>query len=1044
MIIERIHSILIIWILLFLSPILNADGGTKAKSEGWQINGLLAALEDKIPQVQALALDKLRELGELKKIPGEKLHKITDLLDGPNDGVRVSALKALADIEYCPPKDIPEVVFLLNDRNDNVRTAVLEALGNLGLLARPYIPKILSLLKDRNESVRNKAAEALSNLNNVAKSFVPRIATLLEDEAPSVRNAASSALAMFSNYSNDDWDKFNEALKYMYGINHYDAAKILVNYCLCFEDGIQNVANLLDKKNVPSVRHAAIVALGELGDSSRKYIPKIAGALSDRRSDIRLAALRFLAKYKDLPDDYTSMIITSLESERFIDKKASDSPWRNFRFFDQEAVLNALINCRKAAKDSFITQIAKLLKHKNGYIRSTAVIILGKFCEQSMDYLPQIIDLLKDTDKDWMFSGKDAVTAITQICKSNKNYIPEIEKLLKHEEWSIRTDAVKILFNLGELALDYIPHLQSLFNEDVRYAESVIGTGTDEFQGNYGEYRLDTEYFLNEENWVTTYAEVKLLGIVLNLYKKRESKIVAFLESNNFFKRHGALWALGNLPGVSKMYIPEIAPLIKENNADLAYAAVRAISSMGVIPLEYIPRILALANHKNLHVRRMALKVLKNQGKLPHEYIPGITNFLNKTSPGDYSRAAGVLLNQGKIDFKLLPYILNSVYHNASLSDEIRFLSHFLGGGEEKVEILLKWLGEPGNNYPKELTHDEARKTLTVFCDVWGASGNLDKLTPELLDQIAVIIGKDSIEWKNHDLSLLQKAAKILKTNQSIFIKPLEMEIRSIKTKKYVFLILIFSGIHGISWFVLLFLYPHSTKIQTVFYWNPYIRKIIGFGYINFLLIRVPYLKRKMFSPFWEILLADADPEGFKKECCFEKSEVNTQNSNEFIALKKTIPRIKGQIVLEGEPGPGKSMLLRWLASRTRHPGVFLPAKKCSAGIIPAIQAKLHPVIKDSAFLSKLVCRGAIDIYIDGLNEVGAASRAEIKHFMETHPGINIIITLQPMGWTPPPNVKIYRLPPLKENRVEDFVNDNFIKLLQSREIQNKKCVEEK
>jgi DNA replicative helicase MCM subunit Mcm2 (Cdc46/Mcm family) len=50
---------------------------------------------------------------------------------------------------------------------------------------------------------------------------------------------------------------------------------------------------------------------------------------------------------------------------------------------------------------------------------------------------------------------------------------------------------------------------------------------------------------------------------------------------------------------------------------------------------------------------------------------------------------------------------------------------------------------------------------------------------------------------------------------------------------------------------------------------------------------------------------------------------------------------IKGQIILEGDSGLGKSMFLRYLAKNQERIVVFLPASKCDSGVSIAIQAKL-------------------------------------------------------------------------------------------------------
>ena len=79
--------------------------------------------------------------------------------------------------------------------------------------------------------------------------------------------------------------------------------------------------------------------------------------------------------------------------------------------------------------------------------------------------------------------------------------------------------------------------------------------------------------------------------------------------------------------------------------------------------------------------------------------------------------------------------------------------------------------------------------------------------------------------------------------------------------------------------------------------------------------------------------------------------------------------------MLEGKSGLGKSLFLRRLAGQSQRVAVFLPARRCENGVLEAIQAKLLGMARDADFLRQLVHSGAIDICIDGLNEVSADTR---------------------------------------------------------------------
>jgi hypothetical protein len=179
-------------------------------------------------------------------------------------------------------------------------------------------------------------------------------------------------------------------------------------------------------------------------------------------------------------------------------------------------------------------------------------------------------------------------------------------------------------------------------------------------------------------------------------------------------------------------------------------------------------------------------------------------------------------------------------------------------------------------------------------------------------------------------------------------------------------------------------------------------------------------LRSKLFAPFKTSLLADATLESFEPQAYFEDSEVWRKEGTQ--PITEAIPEIRGQIILEGESGLGKTIFLRHLVQRSKRILVYLPAEKCSQGVIEAIQAKLHGPAKDSDFLRNLIYSGAIDICIDGLNQVSADTRARVKEFVESYFKGNILLATQPLEWTPPSTAKVYIMQPLKREQVERFL----------------------
>ncbi len=116
------------------------------------------------------------------------------------------------------------------------------------------------------------------------------------------------------------------------------------------------------------------------------------------------------------------------------------------------------------------------------------------------------------------------------------------------------------------------------------------------------------------------------------------------------------------------------------------------------------------------------------------------------------------------------------------------------------------------------------------------------------------------------------------------------------------------------------------------------------------------------------------------------------------------------------------SLYLRKLVKDSESVAVYLKAERCAKGVLEAIQAKLEGIAKDTEFLKHLIYAGALDICIDGLNEVSPDTRAKVSEFAESNFKGNIIMATQPIEWEPPPIAKIYIFKPLRDDQIEAFL----------------------
>ncbi len=610
---------------------------------------------------------------------------------------------------------------------------------------------------------------------------------------------------------------------------------------------------------------------------------------------------------------------------------------------------------------------AKILKDKtiDSGVRSSAASALGNLGEAAKPYVKDIADILKDKTVDSIIR-RGAASALGNLGEAAKPYVKDILDFLKDKtvDKYVRRGAASALGNLGEAAKPYIKDIADILKD--KTVDSGVRSGAAEALGNLGEaakpYVKDILDFLKD--------------------KTVDSGV-----------RSGAASALGNLGEAAKPYIKDIADILKDKTVDS-------------------------------YVRSGAASALGNLGEAAKPYLKDILDFLKDKTVDSYVRsgAAEALGKIEQLNLNNIVVILDSIYNDGqSEFAQWRFLTYFLGGGTDEVKTLLTWLGRPDTKtIPTQLNHDRGDKTLKIFAQVWEPSRNFTQLHDDLANQIAVVARK--VHWEPQDIVILETHYNNLKKAGFNQADSLQSVIVNLKGRQWFFNAITTILIHAAFWLALIFAYPKFPQVQAIFFWNPWVRRILGVGYVGFLLAWIPFFRRKLFEPFKPSLLADAGLDNFNPQTYFPESKVKVPSAEEPQAITQVLPSIAGQIVLEGDSGFGKSMFLRHLVKTSPRIVVYLPARKCDKGVIEAIQAKLHGQAQDADFLKNLIYSGALDICIDGLNEVTADTRAKICQFVESYFRGNIIMTTQPLEWTPPSTAKIYKLQPLEQAQIQQFL----------------------
>ncbi|MGJ3253795.1 MAG: HEAT repeat domain-containing protein [Elainellaceae cyanobacterium] len=840
-----------------------------------------------------------------------------------------------------------------------------------------------------------------------------------------------------------------------------------------------------DEKTPVEPRAAAARALGSMGERAADQAPKLVEVVidADADSDIRYAATDALGNMGEAAADQAPKL-----GEVVIDADVESDI--------RAAATNALGSMGEAAADQ-APKLSELVVDSNTDldIRYVAADALGKIGEAAAEQAPKLFEFVIDsnTDRDIRYA---AAVALGNMGESAAEQAPKLSELVidTNADRHIRLAAAVALRNMGEAAADQAPKLIEVFiapnaDSNIRAAAAIalgsMGESAAEQAPKLGEVFIDS----NADSDIRYAAAIALgnMGEAAADQAPKLSELVIDTNANRDIRFATAI-ALGNMGEAAAEQAPKLSELVIDTDADrdIRFAAAFALGGMGEALVDLAPKLfdviadssidsdirsavahalgtkreVAAGQASQISALLQEQKRVKSYYQLFRYYDQDLSKFTGREAS---LHAADALSQIGPVDDpevvnEIMLQALNAVNLNQPIASKFRFLAYFLSNADEDALVLIQWLGVRDEAYapdPNRLSHNEAVRVLTAFAKAWPSDNELPrKIRAEWPRHIANIVEAGS--WQVDDLPLLRRHLSNLRAIRSTQAASVHDVIISLEWWRGIWIGRdIWIG-HALFWLLLVFFYPKFPQIQAIFFWNPWVRRITGLGYVGFAISWVPFLRARLFAPFQESLLANAGLDGFSPDVYFPESDVENKATGVKRPLQTAIPAIKGQIILEGESGLGKTMFLRHLILRSlQQPSkktvwnklrdviqptpiiVFLPADRCAEGVEKAIQAKLHGLAKDPAFLRNLIYSGAIDICIDGLNEVTADTRSTITRFVENYFKGNIIMTTQPLEWRPPATATTYVLQPLKRRQVEDFLDTRQLMLPHDAPIQD-------
>ncbi|MFY0562690.1 HEAT repeat domain-containing protein [Archangium lansingense] len=835
-------------------------------------------------------------------------------------------------------------------------------------------PRMVHLLRAEDRYVRSAAVRTLGALGPAAEVHLPLLAERLDDTEEEVLLKALEALGGMGAVASDQAPRLVDLLRDPRGQVVSTAGKALEAMGAAASTQAPRLVELLREGNLSATasQFVAVDVLGKMGGAANSQLPALANLLRDPNGLTWMFAMKTLGRMGAVASSQVPAITPFLQH-----------PDAHIRAEAAEA-----LGSIGGAAGIQIPGLTVLLRDKDVRVQMAAVGALARMGTVSSAQVDALVAVIQKGD--W-YGRYRAGDALKEMGPGASLYASAIAGLLQHEEEEVREAAVMALGAMGTVASAQAPQLVVVLRNDpsrkvLAEARRVLGK----------------------------------LGVAASA---QLPEIARLLRHKDRMVRLAALDILYQMGSVASAQHVAIAPLLRDSHPRVREGAVSALGAIGAAASEHLPAVNRLLRDKDAKVKQAAAKAVRKMGRAAVVLVPGLVELLQNEDEHVRKEAVDSLLALVAPDFGVVAAALAVAPDRATSERQtLMVLAHAACGGEPGAERLLQWLGRPPEEVPSRLTLDDARETLKAFVEFWPRTEAHPVLRRELARLSAEVTGLVRGRWEDSDRELLELHANNLGTFHSIHAETVRTVIVSIERWRTLKTFGWSWAAHAGFWFLLLFFYPRSPQVQAFFFWNPWVRRITGLGYVSLLLTWVPFLRRRLLSPFGKLLLAEAQLKRFSATTYFEGAEVFLPASGRREPLLRVLPCLRGQVVLEGASGLGKSMFLKYLLAHSRRQAVFLPAERCRGGVLEAIQVKLEGHAKDATFLRSLIYSGALDIYIDGLNEVTADTRARIVQFVESNFHGNILLTTQPIEWTAPATASRYVLQPLSDEQLVRFL----------------------
>ncbi|MEL7084084.1 MAG: HEAT repeat domain-containing protein [Cyanobacteria bacterium J06597_1] len=498
--------------LVVLSPVMGQEPAE------WQVEGVLAALQDRDETVWIHALDTL---GDFELLPAQQQALVSDtryqdiisfLADTQSDPLQASALRAIAVTGTASePTTALKILPLLQDSDGDVRQAAIDALSQLQ--ARSHLNQILPRLRDRDSVVQQAAIRAVGHLGN------PQHASHLEPFllAPPTTAAPQSPLGPVNAAPVDLRLATVQALADLGASNYSDD---LVPFLL---------------NSNPQLRQAASQALGQLNASDR--IPDLLQLLEDPRWQARDAAsqaLGHLGATSTIPHNtallnHPSWPVRQVAIHTLVRLDAREVSSTIARLLaDPEAEVRAAAAeaLGQLGNNTNSERLLLLLQDDAVVVRQAAIAAIGKLGNLQPNHsqpdnrsaIQAVTVLLGDRDSS---VRKTTLRTLAQL--NARETRPQIVELLRDRDAGVRQAAILALAKLE--AHNALPHLLPLLEDTSAAVQQAAGEAVSQLLWGEPALEVTSTATVRADRPALAESDTKAISTILNLLHHRQWSI---------------------------------------------------------------------------------------------------------------------------------------------------------------------------------------------------------------------------------------------------------------------------------------------------------------------------------------------------------------------------------------------------------------------------------------------------------------------------------------------------------------------------------------